>query len=132
MGCLFSEPVGGYSLPHNFIDVTTVNKFPSKLAHAFNKLSSRWPTSTYPNWFCDSQVLDVTGIITKVLGQSLSTPHSNVMACRSTFSSLKCLLGSTTQPKAAVSCISCKMPRAQKTNLWWFIFSHNHEEPEIV
>ena len=82
-------------------DVTMVNKFPGKLAHSFNKLSSRQPTSTYPNWFCVSQVLDVTGIIIKALGQSLSTPHPNVMACRSTFSSLNCLLGSTTQPKAA-------------------------------
>ena len=45
--------------------VTMVNKLPGKLAHSFNKLSSRWPTSTYPNWFCVSQVLDVTGIITK-------------------------------------------------------------------
>ena len=46
-------------------DVTMVNKFPGKLAHSFNKLSSRRPTSTYPNWFCVSQVLDVTGVITK-------------------------------------------------------------------
>ena len=46
-------------------DVTMVNKFPGKLAHSFNKLSSRRPTSTYPIWFCVSQVLDVTGIITK-------------------------------------------------------------------
>ena len=46
-------------------DVTMVNKFPSKLVHSFNKLSLRLPFSTQPNWFCISQVLDMTGIIRK-------------------------------------------------------------------
>ena len=94
-------------------DITMVNKFSGKLAHSFDKLSSRLLTSTYPNWFCISQVLDVTGIITKCSWTKLTTPHSNVMACRSKFSSLKCLLGSTTQPKAVVSCIPCKIPTGQ-------------------
>ena len=40
-------------------DIITVNKFPRKFAHSYNKLSLRRPSSTFPNWLCVSYIVDI-------------------------------------------------------------------------
>jgi len=91
-------------------NVITVNKFPGKFTH----VQETFIEVAYLHW-AKLALRFKEGSLQRALGISLSTPHSNTMACRSTFSSFKCLLGGTTWPKATISYTPCKILRGQKT-----------------
>ena len=99
-------------------DVTMVHKFPNKLVHSFNKLSFNKATvfhlAILVLRFTGS--IDLAVIITKFWTNPEYFVSVQRYGMQKNIFSLKCLLGSTTQPKAAVS-VMHTMQNPQKDKL---------------